>query len=91
MTEEGIYVCHKPHHNSPIVKTSFRKYNTILIPHTVEMLESQVYKDYKEDNKFIYTDDLRNRVVSPCRFTIPFLNSNSLSNRELYSKLMGMS
>jgi hypothetical protein len=35
MNEEGIYVCHKSHHNSPILKTNFRRYTSILISHPI--------------------------------------------------------
>jgi hypothetical protein len=53
------------------------------------MIESEVFKQYKDDIKFNDTEDLRNRVIS--RFNLPFLNNNSLLSNELYSKLMAMS
>lgn len=40
MGDEGVFICHKQHHNSPILRATYRSYSNILRGSPIEMVES---------------------------------------------------
>lgn len=56
------------------------------------MIESQLFKAYKEDSIFTTPEDvetIRQRILNPHIFTLPFLKANGLDPVEIHSKLAG--